>query len=84
MPARFLKKSDTTSGPEFAIDPDVLDPMHAAFGFGRRICPGRYMAYELLWITVASVLATFDILRAQDANGEDVVPPETYTHGFIR
>ncbi|KAE9394855.1 cytochrome P450, partial [Gymnopus androsaceus JB14] len=33
----------------------VMDPT-SGFGFGRRICPGRNMAFSTLWITIASVL----------------------------
>ncbi|EJF61394.1 cytochrome P450, partial [Dichomitus squalens] len=30
------------------FDPDILDPQDVAFGYGRRICPGRYMAYATM------------------------------------
>ncbi|EJD06677.1 cytochrome P450 [Fomitiporia mediterranea MF3/22] len=37
------------------------DPSSMVFGFGRRICPGKYLADTTLWLTVATVLALFDI-----------------------
>ncbi|KAF7354308.1 Cytochrome P450 [Mycena venus] len=46
------------------VNPTVRDPDTAVFGFGRRVCPGRYMATEFIWITVASMLAAFDIKKA--------------------
>ena len=33
----------------------------AAFGYGRRICPGRYLSDEEHFIVISSVLATLDI-----------------------
>lgn len=83
MPERFLRLSDT---PEkiFELNPEVRDPVEVVFGFGRRICPGRYMVYEFIWITIVSVLASFNIEKAKDANGQFVVPPGTYSNGFVR
>ncbi|KAJ3485910.1 hypothetical protein NLI96_g4615 [Meripilus lineatus] len=45
-----------------------------AFGFGRRICPGRYLAEASLWIVVATLLSTFDIYPAKDEHGNDIIP----------
>ncbi|KAJ6532138.1 hypothetical protein DFH09DRAFT_871979, partial [Mycena vulgaris] len=42
------------------LNPAVRNP-EIAFGFGRRRCPRRSMALSSIWITAASVLATFDI-----------------------
>ncbi|KAF4971148.1 hypothetical protein F66182_17794, partial [Fusarium sp. NRRL 66182] len=33
----------------------------AAFGYGRRTCPGRYFARNIIWIVVAQLLWAFDI-----------------------
>ncbi|KAJ7640572.1 cytochrome P450 [Mycena rosella] len=44
-------------------NPDMPDP-RIAFGFGRRICPGRHMVASTVWITVVSVLATFEVAKA--------------------
>lgn len=59
------------------------DPIDVAFGFGRRRCPGRYMAYESIWLIVASILATFDIEKSVDKEGNTVTPEEDYTSGFV-
>ncbi|KAH7925828.1 cytochrome P450 [Leucogyrophana mollusca] len=42
------------------------------FGFGRRICVGRYFADGSLWSAMALMLATFKFSKAKDANGNDV------------
>lgn len=40
---------------------DISDPVESSFGFGRRICPGRFLAYEEIWLVVASTLATMNV-----------------------
>ena len=54
---------------ELKINPDVLDPENAAFGYGRRICPGRHLSGEALTLMVASLLTVFDVNRPKDAEG---------------
>ncbi|KAH9972642.1 cytochrome P450 [Lactifluus volemus] len=52
------------------------DPILAsAFGFGRRICPGRHFVDATLFITVASLFSVFNIQKGQGADGE----PFTYS-----
>jgi hypothetical protein len=64
MPERFLKDGQ--------INPDIQDPSVASFGFGRRVCPGRYLSDNSLFITVASVLSVFDISPALGEDGKPV------------
>ncbi|KAI0755203.1 CyP450 monooxygenase [Daedaleopsis nitida] len=52
-PERFLRDG--------RLDPNVCDPARFAFGYGRRICPGRYYADAALFINIAMVLHVFDI-----------------------
>ncbi|EIN06162.1 cytochrome P450 [Punctularia strigosozonata HHB-11173 SS5] len=70
-PSRFLDASGQ-------MDSSVLDPAEFIFGFGRRICPGRYLAYDSMWTMMASILATFKISKCK---GEE--PLELYTTGHI-
>ncbi|KIP03405.1 hypothetical protein PHLGIDRAFT_121631 [Phlebiopsis gigantea 11061_1 CR5-6] len=49
-------------------------PTDAAFGFGRRICPGILIADESVFLSIASMLATLDISKAKDAAGRAVEP----------
>ena len=46
----------------------------AVFGFGRRKCPGSHLALEIMWITIASMVAVFDFLPATDDDGRPVPP----------
>ena len=44
------------------------DPILAsAFGYGRRICPGRHFLDTTLFIVVASLFSVFNAERGQDA-----------------
>lgn len=58
-------------------DPDV------AFGNGRRICPGRFMVYEAMWLTIASLLAVFEITKAKDERGEPITPKDDILCGLL-
>jgi cytochrome P450 len=74
-PSRFL----TASG---QLNPKVKDP-NSAFGFGRRLCPGRELAFDSMSINIASILATFDILPAVDENGVETVVSGEYSTGLM-
>ncbi|TFK26029.1 OrdA protein [Coprinopsis marcescibilis] len=58
------------------------DPRKVAFGFGRRICPGMYLAEASLWAMVSMSLATFDITNAI-VDGQPVIPVHENTSGTI-
>lgn len=80
-PERFLRKNGTG---DLELNPDVLDPEEVIFGFGRRVCPGRYMIYESLWMTITCILAVFDISKSKRPDGTVVTPQGNYTSGFLR
>ena len=73
-----------------SFDPDRFleprnepDPTDANFGFGRRTCPGRYVADQTLFITVARVLAAFDLGKAVDKAGKEIEPQRVGSPGLI-
>lgn len=74
-PNRFLT-------PDGQLDPTVQDPK-VAFGYGRRICPGRFMAMDSMWITTACILAMFEIGRAVAHDGKDIVPAGEFRSGLV-
>ncbi|EIN08748.1 cytochrome P450 [Punctularia strigosozonata HHB-11173 SS5] len=53
------------------------------FGYGRRVCPGRYMADNSLFIATSSILATYNIKRAVDEKGQEIPVHERFTDGFM-
>ncbi|KAF2635053.1 cytochrome P450 [Massarina eburnea CBS 473.64] len=59
------------------------DPRNFVFGYGRRICPGRYIADNAMFITIAQSLAVFDIRKAVDQNGVQVDPVIQFEPGVI-
>ncbi|KAK0469478.1 cytochrome P450 [Desarmillaria tabescens] len=72
-PERFIKRE----GKKLPPDPT------AAFGFGRRICAGRYFASNTSWIAIASILSTLSISKAVGDNGRIVEPINTFTSDFL-
>ncbi|TCD70018.1 hypothetical protein EIP91_005269 [Steccherinum ochraceum] len=60
-PDRFIKDGK--------INPDVRDPTTITFGFGRRICPGRFLSNASLAIYIASTLHVFNIAPGFDKAG---------------
>lgn len=81
-PSRFLGDQKTSF--ESATSADVRERDHFAFGAGRRICPGMHVADRALLFAVARLLWAFDIGKALDREGKQVVPdPEKLTAGFV-
>ncbi|OJA10779.1 hypothetical protein AZE42_00271 [Rhizopogon vesiculosus] len=54
-----------------------------AFGFGRRKCPGRWLAYDSAWLSIACILSVYSIERAIDENGLEIVPEVAYTSSML-
>ncbi|KAF5353990.1 hypothetical protein D9756_007074 [Leucocoprinus leucothites] len=75
-PERFLKDGK--------LDPNVRDPSVAAFGYGRRICPGRHMSDISLFLTIASFLTCFELRAPLDESGKPIVPSGEYTDGSFQ
>ncbi|KAJ8072918.1 hypothetical protein PM082_016477 [Marasmius tenuissimus] len=73
-PDRFATKCNGKYPP----NPEIF-----AFGFGRRICPGRYLALDTIYLVIAHLLATFTIERAIDDDGNEIVPTIEYTDSII-
>ncbi|KAJ3502050.1 hypothetical protein NMY22_g18719 [Coprinellus aureogranulatus] len=64
MPERYMRDGK--------IDPSVPGPEVAAFGFGRRICPGRHFSDDTIFLLAASILANFNISPPRDEAGNPV------------
>ncbi|KDQ12552.1 hypothetical protein BOTBODRAFT_161446 [Botryobasidium botryosum FD-172 SS1] len=62
---------------------DVLDPRLFAFGFGRRACAGTHFAESSLFMAISCILATFDISKARDEQGQEIEPQISFTAGLI-
>ncbi|TEB22313.1 cytochrome P450 [Coprinellus micaceus] len=91
---------DENFKPDRFIDPETgeldftraRDPDHACWGFGRRICPGRHMAFSAVWLAVASLVYCFDFnkskVRVKDDDGKeeerDVELSHEYTPALVQ
>lgn len=80
MPNVWLLSRDQDSGidpeafaPERFLDTHVkktaIDPYSYVFGFGRRMCPGRFLADNSVFILVTSMVATVRISKPKDSHG---------------
>ncbi|KAF9816991.1 hypothetical protein IEO21_03756 [Rhodonia placenta] len=63
---------------------DTMDPRCYMFGFGRRVCPGKLLADSSLWLAMASIISTFDVVPSRDARGRQIIPEATWESGIIR
>jgi len=55
-------------------DSPQRDPRKIVFGYGRRICPGMYLAEAAMFSCIVSSLAVFSIEKALDQNGVPITP----------
>ncbi|KAK7041453.1 hypothetical protein VNI00_009319 [Paramarasmius palmivorus] len=72
-PSRYLPAPAGKGEPRF----------EAAWGFGRRVCPGRYFADIALWHAMAGILATLEICPMKDDQGNVILPKEECTEGLV-
>lgn len=73
IPDRFLNTSDRK-----------LINFTMPFGFGRRQCPGNYVAWRSVFISVVTILWAFDIMPPVDENGNKVLPSaDSFTTGLV-
>ncbi|KAL5525100.1 hypothetical protein ACEPAF_8969 [Sanghuangporus sanghuang] len=90
-PERFLSKvvqgietqNETGRDSHGLTGMSVDDPSSLVFGFGRRACPGRFFADTNAWLTIANVLAVFDVRAAVDpVTGKEQKPVVDFMTGF--
>ena len=49
-----------------------------------RVCPGKELALNSLFIVMAMVIATLDISKAKDDHGHEIEPRCDYTPNMVR
>lgn len=74
-PERFL--------PTDKIPTSELDPHRFAFGFGRRMCPGRFLADSMIFLNIAQSLAVFNIGKGKTTDGVDIEPDIGFKPGVV-
>ncbi|KLO19076.1 cytochrome P450 [Schizopora paradoxa] len=77
-PERFLKDL------VHPLTPAAIAEGHYAFGFGRRICPGKVFGAQALWIAIVRLIWAFNFTHALDKNGNTIpIDVEGSTSGII-
>ncbi|GJJ13527.1 hypothetical protein Clacol_007781 [Clathrus columnatus] len=57
--------------PERFFEPGI-DPPTEQFGFGRRMCPGRFFAENTMFLFAASIFKVFRLTPMKDEYGNDI------------
>jgi cytochrome P450 len=73
-PERFLKSDNH--------EPEV-DPREFVFGYGRRVCPGRQLAEQSVWLLCATSLATLSVSKKTSNDGRILEPTVEYVGHLI-
>jgi hypothetical protein len=63
------------------MEPDY-DPGSFVFGFGRRVCPGRFLAQSTLYLTITKSLAVVQISKVT-RNEQEVDAVINFSPGII-
>ncbi|EIW83661.1 CyP450 monooxygenase [Coniophora puteana RWD-64-598 SS2] len=78
-PMRFMPERFLTQDGKALTD----DTAQQQFGYGRRICVGKFLAEAAIWITIVNVLACFKLAKAKDEKGKDIDFEPEWTPGVI-
>ncbi|KAH9941438.1 cytochrome P450 [Amylocystis lapponica] len=85
----YAMQLDETRNPDpYAFKPerfldDTTPCEHHAFGWGRRICPGRYIAEASLFIVLARIVWALDLHAPTFPDPADESKTGTWSDGFI-
>jgi len=69
--------------PERFLEPSVRDPQSFIFGFGRRICPGRFLAENSVFLAICYILQVFRITKAVNEDGSEKPLEPEWVSGMI-
>ncbi|KAL0949262.1 hypothetical protein HGRIS_009340 [Hohenbuehelia grisea] len=88
--AWLLSRQDDSGYPVEEFHPErflgenpPVDPESYIFGFGRRICPGRYLAENSLFIASSYIVASCVISPALDTRGNEIPINPTFVAGLV-
>ncbi|KAG8995537.1 hypothetical protein FRB90_000147 [Tulasnella sp. 427] len=64
--------------------PPELDPRQYSFGYGRRSCPGKELAFPQAWMMVVSILWAFELVFQEDDVEAWRERVDRYTFGLLK
>ncbi|KAL4072598.1 cytochrome P450 [Scleroderma yunnanense] len=65
------------------LKPEAKQNVSKYFGFGRRICPGRFFAENALWAAAAVMLSSLRFEKAKDPSGKVIEVEPLFRHGVV-
>ncbi|KAI0058838.1 cytochrome P450 [Artomyces pyxidatus] len=74
-PDRFARGAGGSEG--------APDPARVAFGFGRRICPGRFFADDVVWLAVVNILHIFKLEKKIGSDRRVLEPDVKWSSGPV-
>ncbi|KAI0782100.1 cytochrome P450 monooxygenase [Abortiporus biennis] len=77
IPERFYETESADS------QLDLKNPYNLIFGIGRRQCPGQAFADAGVFYAISNMIATLDISRVRDDNGDEINPPHAFKSGLV-
>ncbi|KAI6003408.1 cytochrome P450 [Pisolithus marmoratus] len=81
-PARFDPSRHLTS--DGRLGPPARQNYLTFFGFGKRVCPGRFFADHALWAASAVMLFALKFDKAKDSSGKFIEVEAVFPNGLIR
>ncbi|KAF4605998.1 hypothetical protein EYR38_000043 [Pleurotus pulmonarius] len=82
-PFPFAFKPERWLTEDGKLNPDLREPS-AIFGFGRRACVGRHLAFPIIWMAAASILSVLNLKKALDEDGKPIEPSTEYVSAIVR
>ncbi|KAG6827504.1 hypothetical protein H0H92_011524 [Tricholoma furcatifolium] len=96
-PEIYPNPDEFDPGRFYKTDKPQLDPQTFVYGFGRRVenltrprprlrfraCPGRELANANMFLLMSMMLSCFDIAKALDANGNEIIPTIDFGSGTV-
>ena len=66
------------------MDSEAAHHVSAAFGFGRRVCPGKAFAESSMFLLMSNIIATMDLTKALDETGNPITPTVEFDKSAVR
>jgi hypothetical protein len=77
-------KNPSIFNPDRFLGPNPEPDIGSVFGFGRRVCPGRFLADSTIYLTIAQSLSVFNISKGIDmVTGEEIENKQEFIPGVV-